>query len=224
MMESLNFLPHSVARARLVNNLREKGIEDRDVLAAIQSTPRHLFIDPGLAHKAYDDITLPIDHKQTISQPFIVALMTQLLDIEQGMKVLEIGTGSGYQTAVLHHFTHKLFTVERIQELSFKARAVFKKLNMSNIICKCGDGTQGWPNYAPYDRILVTAGAPAVPSRLLQQLKVGGKLVIPTGDRNVQHLEVYVKTAERIEREIHDAVAFVPLVGRDGWNNPRGNS
>ncbi|ERP39135.1 protein-L-isoaspartate O-methyltransferase [Chitinivibrio alkaliphilus ACht1] len=216
-MDSFHFLPPDVARGRLVRKLRTKGITNEQVLHAIESVPRHAFVDPGLSHKAYEDITLPIDHNQTISQPFIVALMTQLLDVQPDMKVLEIGTGSGYQSAVLRYFTHRLFTVERIKELSFKARDAFTRCGIKNIICKYGDGTCGWPHYAPFDRIIVTAGAPAVPTRLLQQLTPEGILVIPTGDRENQRLEVYKKRPDRIERTTYTDVVFVPLIGEQGW-------
>ncbi|MGM0443771.1 MAG: protein-L-isoaspartate(D-aspartate) O-methyltransferase [Fibrobacterota bacterium] len=216
-MESLNFLPFEIARKRLVHHLAERGIRNRAVLDAIANTSRHRFVDPGLHHKAYDDVALPIDHDQTISQPYIVALMTELLEMEQNLKVLEIGTGSGYQTAVLNHFTHRLFTVERIKELSFKAREAFRDLGLTNIICKYGDGTQGWAHYAPYDRIIVTAGAPAVPQQLLKQLRMNGIMVIPTGNRENQKLEVYRRRPDRIERRIYENVVFVPLIGKEGW-------
>lgn len=218
-MQSLSFLPPEIARERLVRKLSGMGIVDQRVLDAINSVPRHLFVDEGFSHKAYEDITLPIDYNQTISQPYIVALMTQLLDIQSNMKVLEIGTGTGYQTAVLSCFTNRLFTIERIKELSFKARNLFQTLGLRNIVGKYGDGTQGWQAYAPFDRIIVTAGAPAVPSELLKQLAPEGKLLIPTGDRENQKLELYHKRTTQIERKTYNDVLFVPLVGKDGWQS-----
>ncbi len=218
-MSGLNFLSPSVARERLARKLSEQGIHNPQVLEAVRTVPRHLFVDGGFSHRAYEDTTLPIDQNQTISQPYIVALMTQLLDIQPNMKVLEIGTGSGYQTAILSQFTKRLFTIERIKELSFKARKLFDQLNLKNVVAKYGDGTQGWEAYAPFDRIIVTAGAPVVPQALLNQLAPEGKLLIPTGEREQQRLELYHHRTTRIERQLFNDVLFVPLIGREGWRD-----
>ena len=199
------------------HQLRERGIRDEKVLAAMRRVPRHRFVDTALSSRAYGDHALPIGVGQTISQPYMVALMTQSLQLSGGERILEIGTGSGYQAAVLAEFTPRLFSIERHAELARSAAATLKDLGYSNVILKTGDGTLGWPEHAPYDRIVVTAGAPDVPPALFDQLAEGGLLVIPVGDREVQTLEVIVKErGEALSRRVIEC-AFVPLVGREGW-------
>ena len=175
-------------RDRLVQRLREHGIADERVLAVIGEAPRHIFIDEALAHRAYEDTALPIGHGQTISQPFIVALMTQTLLNRPRERVLEIGTGSGYQTTVLAALVKRVFTVERIQPLIERARERFRALKLRNIRVKYDDGNMGWADQGPFDGIIVTAAARNVPDALLEQLDVGGRMVIPVGDDRSQEL------------------------------------
>ena len=201
-------------RDRLVQRLREHGISDERVLAVIGEVPRHIFIDEALATRAYEDTALPIGHGQTISQPFIVALMTKTLLNKPRERVLEIGTGSGYQTAVLAALVKRVFTVERIQPLIERARERFRAMKLRNVRVKYDDGNLGWPDQGPFDGIIVTAAAPRVPPALVAQLKVGGRMVIPVGgDGWVQQLKVVTKRADggTDERDIIP-VRFVPLV------------
>jgi protein-L-isoaspartate(D-aspartate) O-methyltransferase len=198
--------------------LEERGIQDQQVLDVMARIPRHRFVDVALQSRAYGDHALPIGAGQTISQPYMVALMTEALQLSGGEKILEIGTGSGYQTAVLAEFTPRLFSIERSPELSRAAAAKLAELGYSNVILKTGDGTLGWPEHAPYDRILVTAGAPEVPPTLFRQLAPGGILVIPVGDREIQTLEVMIKQKDgkALSKRLIEC-AFVPLLGREGW-------
>ena len=201
-------------RDRLINRLREKGIKNERVLEAMRTVPRHLFVDEALASRAYEDDALPIGHKQTISQPYIVALMTQAL-LAQGnpKKVLEIGTGSGYQAAVLSHLVEQVYTVERIAPLYKQTRKLLMSLGYRNVRCKLSDGGWGWENYAPFDAIIVTAAASDVPQSLIEQLKMNGQLIIPVGSRSdVQQLMVFTRTAEGVEEEKLEDVVFVPLI------------
>jgi len=199
-------------RSRLVARLRAQGIADERVLDAIGSTPRHVFIDEALAHRAYEDTALPIGFNQTISQPYIVALMTEsLLDCGRLKRVLEIGTGSGYQTAILSRFADKVYSVERIQGLLDRARETLKLLNIKNVQFKYDDGNIGWAERAPFDGIIVTASPNHVPDELLSQLAVGGRLVIPVGDQR-QQLKLITRTSESFETEILEDVRFVPLL------------
>ncbi len=201
-------------RDRLIRRLREKGIRDNRVLEAMRMLPRHLFVDEALATRAYEDDALPIGHKQTISQPYIVARMTEAL-LADGVpkKVLEIGTGSGYQAALLAHLVEQVYTVERIEPLYQQARKLLMKLGLRNVRCKLSDGTWGWESYAPYDAIIVTAAAPEIPQSLLQQLAIGGRLIIPVGAQHeAQQLLTLVRTKEGIEQHKLEDVVFVPLV------------
>ena len=198
-------------RDRLVRRLGEQGVSDSRVLAAIAQTPRHLFVDEALAHRAYEDTALPIGSGQTISQPFVVGLMTELLMVNSPRKILEIGTGCGYQTTVLAELCDLVWTIERIPELSKRARVAWRKLGLRNVHAKLGDGYKGWPDLAPFDAIMVTAAAPDVPQVLVSQLAEGGRLVIPVGDEQ-QSLWVIDKTAEGISSTKHDAVHFVPML------------
>jgi protein-L-isoaspartate(D-aspartate) O-methyltransferase len=210
-------LKPEIACEKLIKILKEKGITNEQVLDAFRKVPRHLFIDKTLYHQAYDDNALPIGHGQTISQPYVVALMTQTLMIEKDQKILEIGTGSGFQTAILAQFSRRIYTIERNKELGKMALNRLRKMGYENIVFKIGDGSKGWSQHAPYDRIIVTAGAPSVPKELIEQLVVGGRMVIPIGDRTVQELEIYEKTSQGISKSSLGCVAFVPLVGERGW-------
>jgi protein-L-isoaspartate(D-aspartate) O-methyltransferase len=204
-------------RARLVAELQDKGITDERVLKAVGSVPRERFIDSALSHRAYEDTALPIGLKQTISQPYTVARQTELMELKPGEKVLEIGTGSGYQCAILCEMGQKVHSVERHEELYRKAVDLIRALGHRGEL-KCGDGTLGWSAYAPYDAIVVTAGAPVVPDALLQQLTVGGRLVIPVGDQSTQAmLRLRRVSATEFEEERFDGFKFVPLIGKDGW-------
>jgi len=201
-------------RDRLVERLREKGIKNQRVLEVIRTTPRHLFVDEAMAHRAYEDTALPIGHGQTISQPYIVARMTEIL-LEGGVPdvVLEVGTGSGYQSAILSRLVPKVYTVERIGALLQKARDVHRKLGLMNVFSKHSDGSWGWKPNAPYMAILVTAAPEEVPPGLLEQLAVGGRRVIPTGSKDgVQELKLYTRTTEGFEETTLELVRFVPLL------------
>jgi len=206
-----------VACEGLISQLRQKGITDENVLEAFSKVPRHLFT--GNSIQAYEDVALPIGHGQTISQPFIVALMTQLLELEknQNQKILEIGTGSGFQAAILAQFSRRVYTVERNKELGDKARVRLREMGYENIVFKVGDGTCGWQQWSPFDRIIVTAGAPVTPESLSGQLAQGGIMIIPTGGRTEQELIVYKKTENGLEARQAGKVVFVPLIGQHGW-------
>jgi protein-L-isoaspartate(D-aspartate) O-methyltransferase len=210
-------LKPEIACERLIRALQAKGITDERVLEALRKVPRHRFVDPAMSARAYEDEALPIGSAQTISQPYIVALMTQCLELGTDDKILEIGTGSGYQTAILAQFSRRVYTIERVRELGDSARKRLRDLGCENVVCRAGDGTRGWPQHAPFDRIVVTAGAPVVPEVLLRQLAVGGILVVPTGGREVQTLEVCRRTEAGVQRSQMGAVVFVPLVGEFGW-------
>lgn len=203
-------------RERLIQSLQEQGIENQKVLDAMRLVPRHIFLDEALAHRAYENTALPIGYSQTISQPYIVALMTQLvLAWGPRQKVLEIGTGSGYQAAILSHLVDKVYTVERIKPLLMKARERFRLLGLRNIISGHSDGGEGWGQYAPYDAIISTAAPQQVPEELLHQLAPNGILVIPVGPDNNQELRVIHRMGEtsNFEEEVITRVRFVPLLG-----------
>ena len=219
---SPTYLKPEIAAKKLCDLLRSKGITDERVLDAFMKIPRHRFVDAALYEQAYDDNALPIGLGQTISQPYIVAYMTQMLVLanDQNQKILEIGTGSGFQAAVLAHFSRRVFSVERHKPLSDRARLLLRDIGFENIVFKVGDGTRGWPQYAPFDRIIVTAGAPVVPEALVSQLSIGGRMIIPSGGRETQKLEMYVrKDQTTVERSILCEVAFVPLIGDQGWQS-----
>lgn len=200
-------------RDRLVQRLKDQGIRSRAVLDQIRDVPRHLFVDEALASRAYEDTALPIGQGQTISQPFIVAKMTEaLLDGFEGTSVLEVGTGCGYQTAVLAPLVKKIYSVERIRELLRKTQQRLRKLDIYNVQFRPGDGWQGWPKYAPYDGIIVAAAAPEIPEQLLQQLAQGGRLVIPVGPPGCQELIVVTRKDDRFQQASLGMVSFVPLV------------
>ena len=200
-------------RDRLVERLRAHGIRSEAVLNRIRNVPRHLFVDEALASRAYEDTALPIGHGQTISQPYVVAKMTEaLLDGFEGDKVLEIGTGCGYQTAVLAPLVKKIYSVERIPELLRRTRQRLRDLDIYNVQFRPGDGWEGWPKYAPYDGIIVAAAAPVVPEKLLEQLAPGGRLVMPVGAPGYQELMVVTRHRDRYEQRSIGGVSFVPLV------------
>ena len=201
-------------RDRLVERLREKGIKNERVLEVVRTTPRHIFVDEAMAHRAYEDTALPIGHGQTISQPYIVARMTEIL-LEGGIPdvVLEVGTGSGYQSAILSRLVPKVYTVERISALLQKARDAHRKMGLMNVFSKHSDGSWGWQPNAPYQAIMVTAAPASVPPSLLEQLAVGGRLIIPVGTKDgVQQLKLYVRSSEGVEETIQESVRFVPLL------------
>jgi protein-L-isoaspartate(D-aspartate) O-methyltransferase len=199
-------------RDRLIQRLKEEGIASTMVLEVIRNTPRHIFVDEALASRAYDDTSLPIGHGQTISQPYVVARMTESLLRDGPLnKVLEIGTGSGYQAAVLAQVANEVFTVERIAVLISNARQRFQGLRLRNIRVKHADGMIGWPDQAPFDGILATAAPEGIPPALLAQLAVGGRLVIPVGDTNNQTLVMITRTPEGYRDEVLDQVTFVPM-------------
>ena len=201
------------SRDRLVTQLREMGIRSERVLACIRSTPRHIFVDEALASRAYDNTALPIGHNQTISQPYIVARMTEaLLETGEPDKVLEIGTGCGYQTAILAQFCRQVYSIERIEALLANARERFQSLNYRNITTLYGDGGQGWPENAPYQGILVTAAPAKIPEILLEQLAVGGRLIIPIGHSGQQKLLSVERTDDGYVEKHLDGVSFVPLL------------
>jgi len=204
-------------RDRLVARLREEGIRNEAVLDAIRNTPRHLFVDEALASRAYEDTALPIGYNQTISQPYVVAAMTDLVISGNPQKVLEIGTGSGYQAAILSPLVPKVYTVERIKPLADQARQRFRKLGLRNIRASYSDGTEGLADFAPYDAIITTAAAEEVPQALLEQLSPdGGRLVIPVGGRNRQTLTLITRNDDAFEKIELDPVIFVPLLkGQD---------
>jgi protein-L-isoaspartate(D-aspartate) O-methyltransferase len=209
---------HTLARRRMVSaQLLSRGIHDLRVLAAMGSVPRHRFIPPDDLPWAYSDGPLPIGNGQTISQPYIVALMTELLELEPDERVLEIGTGSGYQAAVLGELAVEVHTVEVIPELARQAEVTLGALGYTHVHVHMGDGSAGWPGAAPYHKILVAAAAPQVPQDLLDQLAEGGRLVIPVGSRSVQELEVWQRTGQEFNRQVNIAVCFVPLRGQFGW-------
>ena len=197
----------------LIMQLRRRGIRDTNVLRAIELVPRELFVDPAFADHAYPDIALPIDCGQTISQPFVVAFMTETLELDERHKVLEIGTGSGYQAAVLSHLCRRVYTIERWRELQKAAERRFAQIGLTNITTIIGDGWLGWPPQAPFDRIIVTAAAPAAPKKLVEQLKIGGRMVIPLGEsRDAQSLVQIDKTEAGLVEKSLLPVRFVPML------------
>ncbi len=208
-----------IARKRMVETqIKARGIKDRRVIEAMLKIPRHIFVEEAMAAQAYNDTPLPIGEKQTISQPYMVALMTELLELSGKEKVLEIGTGSGYQAAILALLADRVCTMERIRPLAMKARKALDSLGLLNINIKISDGTMGWKEEAPFDAIIVTAGAPEIPDILADQLAVGGRLIIPVGDQYVQTLVRITKQEDgSLLRENLIGCRFVKLVGKFGW-------
>lgn len=204
------------------SQIRARGIRDERVLRAMETVPRHLFVEEVLAEQAYQDNPLPIEAQQTISQPYIVALMTEALELTGREKVLEIGTGSGYQTAVLSLLADQVFSIERFASLASRARSILEALHYYHVAIRVGDGTYGWREESPFDAIIVTAGAPSIPKAYIDQLALGGRLVIPVGDRYTQELIKVTKTSDKPEglvRESLGGVRFVNLIGEHGWES-----
>jgi protein-L-isoaspartate(D-aspartate) O-methyltransferase len=208
----------SLARERMVKNqLIPRGIKDERVLRVMGTIPRHLFIEEALAGEAYNDHPVPIGEKQTISQPYIVALMTEALELKEEERTLEIGTGSGYQTAILAELSSRVYTIERIKSLLVNARKVLAQLGYDNILFKAFDGTLGWKEYAPFDAIMVTAGAPRLPRPLMDQLADNGRMIIPVGDRYSQELIKVIRKGKSFEQKNLGGCRFVNLIGVEGW-------
>jgi protein-L-isoaspartate(D-aspartate) O-methyltransferase len=208
------------ARQRMVDEqIKRRGVADPRVLDAMRTVPRHLFVPDDSQYLAYADAPLPIGKRQTISQPYIVALMTELLDLQGQETVLEIGTGSGYQAAILAHLARKVYSLERIEELANRANEILSSLNITNIEVIVGDGTQGLREHGPYQAIIVTAAAPKVPKPLKAQLADGGRLVLPVGGQTGQVLERWIRKGDEFNHERIAPVAFVPLIGEDGWDS-----
>ena len=208
-------------RMRMVDSqIKSRGIREPRLLKAMETIPRHLFVDEALRDQAYNDNPLPIDERQTISQPYIVALMTEALELKGSEKVLEIGTGSGYQTAILADLAERVFSIERIASLANGARKLLDSLNYFNVAIRVGDGSYGWKEESPYDAIIVTAGAPNIPKILVEQLAVGGRLVMPIGSRHSQVLIKLTRQSENIndvKKEDLGGCRFVDLIGDHGW-------
>ena len=205
-------------RRRLVELLQSSGIRDVAVLRAIDLTPRHLFVPSAVRHRAYEDSALPIGNGQTISQPSIHARYLELLQLSGREKVLEVGTGSGYQTVLLSHLVEQVFSIERIPALLERSREIVRQLNVRNVTLLLGDGTFGWREYGPYDAILVSAAAPDVPQPLVDQLADGGRMLVPLGGKEEQTLVLITRRGDEVERRDIAPVRFVPLVGTHGWN------
>ena len=206
------------ARERMVRDqLLTRNITDQRVIEAMQAVPRHIFVEDALHAQAYGDFPLPIGEGQTISQPFIVALMIQMLGLQGHEKVLEIGTGCGYQAAVLSRLADQVYSVERLKKLLARARINLDATRSFNVLCKAADGTMGWPEYAPYDAIIVAAGGPEVPAALIEQLADPGVMVIPVGDRAGQSLVRVTKKGGEVKQETGEMVRFVSLIGTQGW-------
>ena len=199
------------------NQIKARGIHDPEVLAAFRKVPRHLFVSEALRDQAYGDYPLPIGEQQTISQPYIVAEMTQALELDKNDRVLEIGTGSGYQAAILSQIVFRVYTVERIRSLHMQARNLFDKLHYYNIVTRYADGTKGWPDESPFNAIIVTAGAPDVPDVLVSQLSAGGRLVLPVGNQHTQELMKIYRDQNSIQQTNLGGCRFVKLVGEHGW-------
>lgn len=196
-----------------------RGIKDERVLKVMRKVPRHLFLDESQWFRAYDDMALPIGEGQTISQPYMVAIMTELLELKGDEKVLEIGTGSGYQAAILCELSREVYSIERVQTLSERASNVLRSLGYENIHLRVGDGTLGWPEEAPFDRMIITAACPEIPEPLIDQLSEGGMIVAPIGERFSQVLLRMRKEKGKFIEEYHTPCVFVPLIGKYGWKN-----
>jgi protein-L-isoaspartate(D-aspartate) O-methyltransferase len=203
------------------NQIQSRGITDPKVLQAIQAVPRHLFVSEALRDQAYGDYPLPIGEQQTISQPYIVAEMTQALEVGKDDRVLEIGTGSGYQAAVLAEIVYRVYTIERIRPLYIQARKLLDNLYYHNVVMRCSDGTSGWWDESPFDAIIVTAGAPEVPEKLVDQLAEGGRLVVPVGNQHSQELIKITRDRRGIHKSNLGGCRFVKLIGAHGWKENR---
>ena len=201
------------------NQIEARGIKAPEVLAAFRQVPRHLFVSEALRDQAYGDYPLPIGEQQTISQPYIVAEMTQALDLDQDDRILEIGTGSGYQAAILAQIVFRVYTIERKRSLFLQARNLFDKLHYHNIVMKYADGTKGWQDESPFEGIIVTAGAPQIPDVLIDQLEEGGRLVVPVGNQHTQELIKIFRDGQNIRQTSLGGCRFVKLVGEHGWKD-----
>lgn len=210
------------ARRALIERLQDRGIRDLNLLRVFDLVPRHEFLPEAVRHRAYEDAAVPIGFGQTASQPSLQALYMQLLELEPHDRVLEIGTGSGFQTAVLAHLADRVYSVERVRELSVRARASLDRLRFSNVALLVGDGTIGWSRFAPYNAILVSAAAPDIPQPLISQLTENGRMLVPVGTRESQRLMLVRRTPDGIEQEEVIDCTFVPLVGRFGWAEEAG--
>ena len=210
---------YEIPRQRMIQRLREHyGIQDERILSVMRRVPRHFFVPEALKVQAYADNALPIAGKQTISQPFIVARMTELLELVPQSRVLEIGAGSGYQTVILAELARNVYAIERVAQLAGEAQGRLQQLKIHNVSLRCADGTLGWDVYAPFDAILVAAGSPEIPEPLMRQLKIGGHLVLPVGpDQQTQRLVRVTRTEKGFQTEDFGACAFVPLIGEHGW-------
>jgi protein-L-isoaspartate(D-aspartate) O-methyltransferase len=222
-MDSRSHFQHKPSRSRfqaereeMIELIKRRGVSDKCLLSAMLKVDRHLFVEEPFVNRAYEDSALPIGHSQTISQPYTVACMTECLNVKPGDKILEVGTGSGYQAAILAEMGARVFTIERHIDLLASARKRFERLKL-HIASKGGDGTIGWQEFAPYNGILVTAGAPKPPEPLLKQLSEGGVLVIPIGDMDIQNLQVITRIDDHYETRQIDGFKFVPLIGKKGW-------
>ncbi len=203
---------------QMIERLRKSGISDENVLRAMQKVPRHLFVAPGMEFQAYEEKALPIGYGQTISHPFTVALMTQSLNVTSGERVLEIGTGSGYQAAILCELGCQVYTIEKVRELGLRAEKLLRELKyIYKFVLKIGDGSRGWPSHAPFDAIIITAGAPYKPLHLINQLKEGGRLLAPIGNTEEQTLTLFVKEGKEVKEIQIQKLRFVPLKGVHGW-------
>lgn len=208
---------YEIEREELVNKLIQKGIKDKSVLNAINNVERHLFVPDVMKQHAYSDTALPIGYGQTISQPYTVAFMTQALQAKKDAKILEVGTGSGYQAAILLYMGMKVYTIERQEKIYFTTRKLFDDMNL-RAVTKLGDGTLGWDEYGPFDGIIVTAGGPKIPMNLTKQLQINGRLIVPVGDRTNQSLMIVHRVDEKtLDIEEIPNFAFVPLIGKNGW-------
>lgn len=211
-------------RRALIEKLRERGIHDLEILRAFDTVPRHEFLPEAVWHRAYEDAPVPIGFGQTASQPSLQALYMQILKLKPDDKVLEIGTGSGFQTAVLAQLVSNVYSIERLRPLAMRAREALDRLRISNVAILVGDGTIGWSRYAPYDAILVGAGSPGVPEPLVNQLRVGGRMLVPVGSRESQSLVLVTRTEDGYDEEEVVECTFVPLLGRFGWSEPEGGN
>ena len=216
-MDKLEHARNQMVKTQIVR----RGLNNSRLLTAFRTVPRHMFVPVEYRYAAYDDNPLPIGYSQTISQPYIVALMTDLLKLKGGERVLEVGTGSGYQAAILSILADEVHTIEFIPELATQADKTLKELGMDNVHVHIGDGSLGWPDAAPYAGILVAAAAPQLPKTLLEQLESGGHLVLPVGGRGMQNLVVWERDENKFKSRIETAVAFVPLRGEQGWDRKK---
>lgn len=215
--DALNPRLYERQRRQLIETMQDRGIDDLAVLRAFDVVSRHVFLPAAVQHRAYEDAPLPIGFGQTASQPSLQALYMQTLRLQAQERVLEVGTGTGFQTAVLAQLVAHVYSIERVRELSARARQILDQLRVTNVALLVGDGTIGWSKYAPFDAIIVAAAAPSVPDALLEQLVPGGRMLIPLGDRNEQQLTLVRRTETGVEQESVTRCTFVPLIGRFGW-------